>query len=49
MKRLGLGDLGAGHPRSQGLTADTALPKALAKTKTRSDLIGRMKTMECGN
>jgi hypothetical protein len=37
------------HPRSQGLTADTALPKALAKTKTRSDLIGRMNTMECGN
>ena len=24
------------HPRSQGLTADTALPKALAKTKTKS-------------
>jgi hypothetical protein len=22
------------HPRSQGLTADTALPEALAKTKT---------------
>jgi hypothetical protein len=37
------------HPRSQGLTADTALSKALAKTKTKSDLIGRMKTMECGN
>ena len=37
------------HPRSQGLTTDTALPKALAKTKTRSDLIGRMNTMECGN
>jgi hypothetical protein len=37
------------HPRSQGLTADTALPEALAKTKTRSDLIGRMKSIECGN
>jgi hypothetical protein len=37
------------HPRSQGLTADTTLPEALAKTKMRSDLIGRMKTMECGN
>jgi hypothetical protein len=33
-------------PRSQGLTADTALPKALAKTKTRSDLIGRINTMD---
>jgi hypothetical protein len=37
------------HPRSQGLTADTALPEALAKTKTRSDLIGCVNTMECGN
>ena len=25
MKRLGLGDLGAGHPRSQGLTAVSAV------------------------
>jgi hypothetical protein len=33
----------------RAFTADTALPEALAKTKTRSDLIGRMKTMECGN
>jgi hypothetical protein len=34
------------QPRSQHLTADTALPEALAKTKKRSDLIGRMKTMD---
>jgi hypothetical protein len=27
------------HPRSQGLTADTALPKALAKTKTGTSKI----------
>jgi hypothetical protein len=28
-----------GHPRSQGLTADTALPAALAKTKTGTSKI----------
>jgi hypothetical protein len=27
------------HPRSQGLTADTALPEALAKTKTGTSKI----------
>jgi hypothetical protein len=27
------------HPRSQGLAADTALPKALEKTKTRTSKI----------
>jgi hypothetical protein len=37
------------HHRSQGLTPDTVLPKALAKTKMRSDMIGRTNTMECGN
>jgi hypothetical protein len=38
-----------GHPRSQSVTADTALPKVLTKTKTKSYLIDRMKTMESGN
>ena len=30
---------GRTHPRSQGLTADTALPEALAKTKTGTSKI----------
>jgi hypothetical protein len=34
---------------SQGSQARGTRLEALAKTKTRSDLIGRMKTMECGN